>query len=123
MDIDFLNGNDGIVLFPHYSRRIVPGWFDKHLSWRKPAAANMKNVLLVAPSAAFIDRLPYGKIPDRKDFYRFTGGDKTRIEYWLKAAEMSRQLSQSFMSAVESGRIKNLVEPMPADLMDFRKSD
>jgi hypothetical protein len=123
MDIPFLNQDDGIVLFPHYTRRIVPGWLDKYLGWRRPSAANMAHVLMVAPSAAFVERLPHRKIPDRKDFYRFKGDDKTRIEYWLKAAEMSRQLSRSFMAAVESGRIKTLVEPIPADLLDYRKSD
>lgn len=117
MDIPFLDGNEGIVLFPHYARRIVPGWLDKHLSWRKPSAKNMENVLLVAPSAAFIDRLPYAKIPERKDFYYFVGDDRTRIAYWQKAVEMSRQLAEAFMTSVQNGRIKDLVEPMPDRLI------
>ncbi|MGA6926308.1 MAG: patatin-like phospholipase family protein, partial [Desulfosarcina sp.] len=53
LDIPFgLNGT-GIVLFPHFSRRIIPGWFDKHLPWRQPSADHQADTLLVAPSERF----------------------------------------------------------------------
>jgi hypothetical protein len=34
MDIPF--GTRGLVLYPHFLNRIIPGWFDKHIFWRKP---------------------------------------------------------------------------------------
>jgi hypothetical protein len=33
---DYAPGTDGMTLFFHYQERIVPGWFDKLLSWRAP---------------------------------------------------------------------------------------
>ena len=36
------------VLFPHYTDRITPGWFDKLLPWRKPSVEDMANVVPVS---------------------------------------------------------------------------
>lgn len=110
MDIPFLNNDKKIVLYPHYTDRIVPGWLDKKLSWRKPGSLNVDNVLLVSPSKAFLEKLPYKKIPDRKDFYRFEGRDKERIDYWYKAVDMSQKLAEEFMETVETGRIRECVQ-------------
>lgn len=106
------NSNDKIVLFPHYTDRIVPGWLDKHLSWRKPSKKNMENLLLVAPSREFIKNLPYGKIPDRGDFKTFFQKDGERISYWKKVASESRKLADDFHEAVETGTIRNRVKPL-----------
>lgn len=103
----------GIVLFPHYTDRIIPGWLDKRLFWRKPSSANMANVLMICPSKSFISALPYGKIPDRNDFQRFVGKDKTRVAYWQQATDAGKQLADEFMEAVLSGQIRALVQPMP----------
>jgi len=113
MDIPFTNDGDGIVLFSHYTNRIIPGWFDKYLSWRKPDQSHVENMLFLHPTKAFIQRLPYGKIPDRKDFSLFVGRDKERMDYWKKAIEESRHLGEEFLDAVESGRIRELVRPLP----------
>jgi len=104
--------NSGIILFPHYSNRIIPGWLDKRLPWRKPSPANMANVLMICPSKSFLSALPYGKIPNRNDFHRFAGKDKTRVAYWQQAADAGKRLADAFMGAVLSGRIKELVRPM-----------
>lgn len=115
-DLPFL-GSDGdpddLVLFPHYTHRVVPGWFDKHLPWRRPRASHMDAVLLIAPSEEFLERLPYRKIPDRTDFHFFKGRDQDRVAYWSKVVEMSKALSEEFWEAVETGRIRELVEPIP----------
>ncbi|MBN2398613.1 MAG: patatin-like phospholipase family protein, partial [Deltaproteobacteria bacterium] len=108
------NDDDGIVLFPHYMDRVIPGWFDKHLPWRKPAPANVKNLLLLHPTRDFIQGLPYGKVPDRNDFYTFKGRDAERIDFWNRAIEASRRLGDEFIDAVESGRIRELVRPLSA---------
>lgn len=111
LDLPYSNV-DGIILFPHFSERIIPGWLDKKLPWRKPSPRNLENMLLVAPSPSFIDRLPHGKIPDRNDFYRFAGQDRRRIEYWQAAVEESKVLADEFMDAVHAGRIQDYVQPL-----------
>jgi hypothetical protein len=105
--------NGGIVLFPHYNNRIIPGWLDKHLPWRKPSAAHLTDMLMVCPSKSFLAALPYGKIPDRSDFKRLQGKDQARVAYWQRAADSGKQLADGFMEAVLSDRIKELVRPLP----------
>ncbi len=100
---------DHIVLYPHYSDQIIPGWLDKHLSWRRSGKDIMSNVLVVCPSKGFVSRMPYGKIPDRNDFKRFLGRDKERLAYWNTAVAEGRKLGDEFMNAVESKQIKDLV--------------
>lgn len=109
MDIPLSNESDRITLFPHYMERVIPGWLDKKLTWRKPGARNMANVLVVAPSKQFIDRLPYHKIPDRNDFYRFKGKDASRFAYWSSISKASQVLADAFMEAALSGNIRNRV--------------
>jgi hypothetical protein len=114
-DLPFMgNGADpeGIVLFPHYMDRIVPGWFDKNLPWRKPRESNMDNVVLISPSRDFIERLPYKKIPDRTDFSFFSGRDHDRTTYWNEVIHMSACLGEQFLDAVETGSIRERVTPM-----------
>ncbi|QTA91456.1 patatin-like phospholipase family protein [Desulfonema magnum] len=113
LDIPFLKKeDDGIVLFPHYTNRIIPGWFDKKLIWRKPNPSNMDNVLLVSPSREFISTLPRHSIPDRTDFRLFQGRDRERIAYWNAAVKKSESLGEAFLETVHSGKIRELVKPM-----------
>ncbi len=108
VDIPFFKDNDdGIVLYPHYSGRITPGWFDKKITWRSPSY--MDDVLLVCPSDEFIGRLPYSKIPERNDFYLFKGRDSDRIAYWKKVIDESRRLADEFADIVYTGKIGDVV--------------
>jgi len=112
MDIPFLGKDEGIVLYPHYTDRIIPGWLDKKLFWRKPSLSNMDRVLLIAPSEKFIERLPRKKIPDRNDFQHFKGRDAERIECWKTVIKKSERLGHEFLEAVETGKIRELIKPM-----------
>lgn len=113
LDIPFLPENsEDLVFYPHYSERITPGWFDKNLKHRKPVRSNMSNVLMMCPSDEFIKLLPYGRIPDRKDFRNFSGKDAERIKFWRKAADIGRVLTEEFMETIESGSIRTLVRPI-----------
>jgi hypothetical protein len=112
LDIDFINRKDKIVLYPHYTGRIIPGWFDKKLPWRKPEASRMASVLVVSPSKDFISKLPFGKISDRHDFFLFKEKDKQRIAYWKKVTAMGKHLAEDFHDALESGRIRHMVQPL-----------
>lgn len=111
LDVPFGLDGRGIVLFPRFSSRIVPG-FDKHLPWRHTAAANLADVLIAAPSADFISRLPDGKIPDRGDFNRYAGDDQARFQYWRRVTEAGRRLADDFLEAVDSGKVRERVKPL-----------
>ncbi len=98
---DFRNHvGTGLVLYPHFSEKVVKGWFDKSLPWRSNAAENMSRTIVVAPSKSFLARLPYGKIPDRKDFSKMTQSE--RLSYWSKAMAMSQELADAFADVVEA---------------------
>lgn len=97
--------DDGLVLLPHFSKTIYPGWLDKYAGIRKPAKKHLKNVLLIAPSDSFIKSLPLSKIPDRSDFKLFINDDQGRIKYWREIIERSRELADEFQSLVASDNL------------------
>jgi len=109
---DYSAGPDGITLFFHHQRRIVPGWFDKHLSWRKPPGGSLDNVLQVYPGPEFVALLPGGRIPDRTDFTTFVHDPVERIRRWDEVSQLSGILGEEFLEAVESGKIRGLIQPM-----------
>ncbi|MEX6503792.1 patatin-like phospholipase family protein [Pseudomonas zhanjiangensis] len=98
------SGSD-IVLYPHFTDRIIPGWFDKGLPWRRGDSGRLQDVLLLAPSPDYLARLPHGKLPDRKDFTRYQGDDPGRERYWRTAMAESRRLGDEFLELVERGRL------------------
>ncbi len=106
LDLDYGPG-DGLVLFPHFFEHIVPGWFDKSLPWRRAGARTMSRTLLIAPSAAFVARLPGGKIPDRKDFYALT--DAERFRRWEQVNAMSNALGEELHELIATGRVADHV--------------
>jgi len=112
LDIPYSVKEDELVLFPHYTDRIIPGWFDKKLTWRKPGTDRMSHVLMVSPSREFVADLPLGKIPDRNDFWQFMGNDKGRIEYWRTVSRKSVQLADELAELMDNGRIMDRVRPI-----------
>lgn len=85
--------DNGLVLYLHFSPRLVPGWFDKLLPWRRPSAQSLDNVLLLSPSEAFIRRLPGGKIPDRSDFLKMD--NPTRLKAWKACLSQTERLAEA----------------------------
>lgn len=102
----------GVVLYPHFTDRVVPGWFDKSLPWRRGDATRLQDVLLVAPSKSYLESLPDRKLPDRKDFERYAGDDAGRERAWKQAIAESDRLGDEFMELVESGRLAQVVLPL-----------
>ena len=88
---------EGLVLYPHFTDRIVPGWLDKGLPWRSARGEWLENVVLVAPSREYLSKLPFGKLPDRNDFKRFAGDDAGRMKYWTTAVAESERLAEAFL--------------------------
>ncbi len=111
LDIPFLPDSNGLVLYPHFYEHITPGWLDKKLN-RKPNSCHMENVVLVAPSRKFVERLPLGKIPDRKDFTTFKGRDKERKAYWNTVLEENKKLGEEFFEAIQSKKIQQVIKPL-----------
>lgn len=102
----------GVVLYPHFTDRVVPGWFDKLLPWRQGDRNRLQDVLLVAPSAEYLASLPDGKLPDRKDFRRYEGDDAGRERAWRRALAESERLGQEFLDVVEKGRLAEHLRPL-----------
>ncbi|HMK33823.1 MAG TPA: hypothetical protein VK463_02065 [Desulfomonilaceae bacterium] len=109
---DYLPSGDGLTLFFHYQERIVPGWFDKKLSWRTPPQGALDRVLQVYPGRDFVRRLPGRKLPDRDDFREFVNDPAERIRRWDEVSALSEILGEEFLEAVESGRIRSLIQPI-----------
>ena len=106
---------EDIVLYPHFSEHIVPGWLDKAMPWRRAARsarrADLDNVLIVAPTRAFLDTLPRRKLPDRKDFTYYGLDHDERIRNWAQAIAQGQRLRDELAAFVERpdpGRIKPL---------------
>jgi hypothetical protein len=103
---------DGVVLYPHFTDRVIPGWFDKGLPWRRGNLEQLQDVLLVAPSPAYLQRLPHGKLPDRRDFKRFLGDDPGRQRYWRQAMSESQRLGDEFLELAGSDRLAERLLPL-----------
>jgi hypothetical protein len=110
-DLPF-NQQDKLVLYPHFSSAVIPGWFDKHVPWRKVNAKHFNNVVLVTPSKEFVASLPYGKIPDRDDFNNFSFDE--RLKYWQTVLDRSRQIADDFAECVATGKGLESMQPFAA---------
>ncbi len=99
---------DGLVLYPHFYPYLVPGWFDKYFKSRIAPACLIDNVVILAPSEAFVRALPYGRISDRKDFIRLD--DEERMRVWQHCVDASLKLGEEFLELTQSGDIASRVE-------------
>jgi hypothetical protein len=91
-----------LTLFPHFYDYLVPGWFDKKLTWRRPQPQHVDRTIVVSPSADFVSRLPYGKIPDRQDF--LTLSPTERIAAWRKCVIACDELADDFTAVIENDK-------------------
>jgi len=100
----------GLVLYPHFTDHIVPGWLDKSMPWRRARGAALKNLILVSPSPEFLARLPNGKMPDRSDFKRYGQNHQARIRDWTSAIGESERMSEAFARWVEKPDLRLITE-------------
>jgi hypothetical protein len=101
---------DRLTLYPHFFDRIVPGWFDKKMTWRRPRPANVDRTILVSPSAEFVASLPNGKIPDRTDFESFTPLQRKRN--WRESIIACRRLADEFHEVIEKDQLAARLQPL-----------
>ena len=105
-DLPFLP-EKGFVLYPHFSKRPAPGWLDKSLTWRTPNKENYRRTIMLVPTDDFVASLPYGKIPDRKDFSKL--GDAERMQYWQEVVKRSAVFNEQLQGLDWAQH----VEPLP----------
>ncbi|MGB8855319.1 MAG: patatin-like phospholipase family protein [Burkholderiales bacterium] len=103
---------EGLVLYPHFTDKIIPGWLDKSLPWRKAKGEWLDNVVLVSPSANYLARLPYGKMPDRSDFKKFIHDPAARMRDWRTAVAESERLGQEFLDLTRGDNISPHIQPL-----------
>ena len=99
-----------LALYPHFIDRIIPGWFDKRLGWRKPDPANIDRTILISPSPEFVARLPNGKIPDRTDFTAYAPGERIRI--WREVVDSCERLAEELHDVLEKGQMEARLKPL-----------
>lgn len=110
LNLPYLEDLNGLVFYPHFTDRIIPGWFDKFLPWRKADEANLSRMLVVCPSPEMLDRLPHKKIPDRKDFVNMP--DEDRLAYWRIVLSETEHMADDFHDVIEGDRIAERLEPL-----------
>lgn len=101
---------DRLTLYPHFFDRIIPGWFDKKLTWRQPRAANIDRTILISPSAEFVAKLPNSKIPDRTDFRRYAPQERIRI--WRTVVAESERLAEELNDVLANGELEARLTPL-----------
>lgn len=110
--IDLPFQSQGLVLYPHFSDSITPGWFDKMLKSRKSNPENQKRTVLISPSEEYLKSLPMGRLPDRKDF-NLKGLDQTkRIQLWKQSIAESQRLGDAFLELVEKQRFESVLKDL-----------
>lgn len=104
LHLDYAAMREGLVLYPHFHSRVVPGWLDKPLKYRHRATASLDNVVVLAPRPEWLRTLPLGKLPDRSDFKTYGDDEARRQRDWRVALAKSRRLADEFAETVSSSR-------------------
>ncbi len=106
------NPDGGLVLYPHFTDHIVPGWFDKPLPWRRAGLGRnrdwLDNVLLISPSTAFLQTLSRSKLPDRKDFLYYGLNHDFRIQNWRLAIGEGERMRDDFAQFVAKPDLRRI---------------
>ncbi len=104
LHLDYASMDQGLVLYPHFHSRVVPGWLDKAWKRRHRATGFLSNLVLLAPTPEWVATLPGGKLPDRQDFKAYGDDHAARERAWRGALAESQRLADEFAELVHSGR-------------------
>lgn len=110
--IDLPFKSKGIVLYPHFTDSITPGWFDKMFKSRKSNPDNQSRTVLISPSAAYLKSLPLGRLPDRKDFSLKGMQQPQRIQMWKQCIAESQRLGDEFLEMIEKQNFAELMQDL-----------
>jgi hypothetical protein len=103
---------DGVAILFLHQGRIIPGWLDKHVLWRRASGRSVSDVLLVYPDREFVRSLPGGRLPSRDDFFRYVHEPERRIAMWRDVVARSAALGARFLEDATSGAIASRVQPL-----------
>ena len=103
LHLNYAAMSEGLVLYPHFQTRIVPGWLDKAWHKRHRPSRHLDNLVVLAPHPAFVERLPNAKLPDRQDFRDLRDDDVGRERIWRVALAESTRMAEDFARVVERG--------------------
>jgi hypothetical protein len=104
LHLDYGSLPEGLVLYPHFQKTVIPGWLDKALKRRHRATAHLDKVVLLSPRPEWIATLPNAKLPDRTDFKGYGDDLAGRVAAWSRALRESQRLADEFAALVGSGR-------------------
>lgn len=108
-DLPF-NDLEGLVLYPHFQSAVIPGWFDKKLTWRHASAQHYSNVVLLSPSTEFVAGLPDGKLSDRSDFTRLEFSERVRV--FRQVLERGKVLADELRELIDKGIDESQIQPI-----------
>lgn len=100
----------GLIFYPHFANRIIPGWFDKFVPWRKATRAVTDKMIMIYPSPNFVASLPDQKIPDRKDFETHFDQNQKRVANWYEVAKRGEEIAEEFDGLWRSGRLIEVID-------------
>ncbi len=103
LHLDYQPVDDGLVLYPHFQRAVVPGWLDKGLRWRHKSTGFLDRMVVLAPDPDWVKTLPNGKLPDRKDFIHFQNDAQARIAAWTRATREAERLADELQEWLARG--------------------
>jgi hypothetical protein len=112
LHLDYAAMGEGLVLYPHFQSRIVPGWLDKIWKRRHRASAFLDNVVVLAPNPDWVKTLPGRKLPDRGDFKAYGDDIEGRKRAWRRALAESQRLADEFAALVSVPRSLHAL-PLP----------
>jgi hypothetical protein len=104
LHLDYGSMHDGLVLYPHFQKTVIPGWLDKALKHRHRATAHLDRVVLLSPRPQWIATLPHAKLPDRSDFKAYGDDLAGRVAAWSRALRESQRLADEFAQAASCGQ-------------------
>ena len=94
----------GLILYPHFHPHLVPRWFDKAFKRRHRHPADWDRLVVIAPSEDYIARLPFGRIPDRRNGKGMTAEELH--SYWMQVVEAGHQLGDDLNQMLERGSVE-----------------
>ena len=102
--------DEGIVFYPHYRHEIVPGWLDKALKWRRASPATTDRMVLMTPSHDYIENLPGGRIPERRDFIKMEMNE--RIAWWRQVIGETERLADELREIIAKDKWPEVLRPL-----------
>jgi hypothetical protein len=112
LHLNYASMADGLVLYPHFQKTVIPGWLDKAFKHRHRATERLDNVVVVSPEPEWIKTLPNAKLPDRNDFKHYGDDVGSRVKAWTTAVAQSQQLRDEFAGWV-GGSLQVEIQPLP----------